>query len=78
MSLELLSTMKLDTGHPDIDAVIESVAQLCGPELRELMCRRDDALRTHPAADKLQDEALELLSEVRIDLDAKLSAFMTN
>jgi len=42
------------------------------------MWRRDDALRSHPAADKLQDEALELLSEVRIDLDAKLSAFMTD
>ena len=78
LSLELLSTMKLDTGHPEIDAVIESVARLCGPELRELMWRRDDALRTYPAVDKLQDEALELLSEVRIDLDAKLSTFVTN
>ncbi|PIL38878.1 hypothetical protein CR103_15735 [Massilia psychrophila] len=78
LSLELLSSMKLDTGHPEIDAVIESVTRLCEPELRELMWRRDDALRSHPAADKLQDEALELLSEVRIDLDAKLSAFMTD
>lgn len=78
LSLELLSSIKLDTGHPEIDAVIESVVQLCELELRELMRRRDVALRSHPAADKLQDEALELLSEVSIDLDAKLSACMTD
>ena len=78
LSLELLSSMKLDTGYPEIDAVIESVTRLCEPELRELMWRRADALQSHLAADKLQDEALELLSEVRIDLDAKLSAFMTD
>jgi hypothetical protein len=72
LSLELLSSMKLDTGHPEIDAVIESVARLCEPELRQLMWGRDDALRSHPGADKLRDETLELLSEVRIDLDAKL------
>ncbi|MGS0742961.1 DUF6969 family protein [Glaciimonas sp. GG7] len=78
LSLELISSMELNTGHPDIDAVIESVTRLCEPELRELMWRRDDALHSHPAADKLRDETLELLSEVRIDLDAKLSAFMTD
>lgn len=75
LTLELLSSLTLGTGHPEIDAVIESVVQLCEPELRELMLQRDDALRSHQAADKLQSEALELLSEVRIDLDAKLSAF---
>lgn len=78
LSLELLMSMKLGTGYPEIDAVIESVTRLCESELRELMWQRDDALRSHSAADKLQDEALELLSEVRIDLDAKLSAFMTD
>lgn len=74
LTLELLSSMKLDTGHSGIDAVIESVTRLCGPELRELMQWRDDALQFHPTPDKLQDKALELLSEVRIDLDARLSA----
>lgn len=74
LTLELLSSFTLGTGHPEVDAVIESVARLCEPELREVMRLRDDALRSHQAAGKLQDEALELLSEVRIDLDAKLSA----
>jgi hypothetical protein len=66
--------MTLDTGHPEVDAVIASVARLCTPELRALMQCRDDALRAHRVPDKLQDEALELLSEIRIDLDAKLAA----
>lgn len=74
LTLKRLASMTLDTGHPEVDAVIESVTRLCAPELRELMQRRDEALRSHPAADKLQDEALELLSQVRIDLDIKLSA----
>ncbi len=74
LSLELLSSMKLDTGHPEVDAVIDSVARLCAPQLQELMRRRDEALRSHPAPGKLQDEALELLSEVPIDWDATLSA----
>lgn len=76
LTLALLSSITLNTGHPEVDAVIESVARLCEPELRDAMLQRDDALRSHQATDKLQDEALELLSEVRIDLDAKLSALM--
>jgi hypothetical protein len=74
LTLELLASMTLDTGHPEVDAVIASVARLCTPELRALMQCRDDALRAHRVPDKLQDEALELLSEIRIDLDAKLAA----
>ena len=74
LTLELLASLTLDTGHPAVDAVIESVTQLCEPELREVMRRRDDALRAHRSANKLHDQALELLSEVRIDLDARLSA----
>lgn len=74
LTLALLSSVKLHTGYPEVDAVIEAVTQLCGAELREVMQRRDDALRSHQTTNKLQDDALELLSEVRIDLDAKLSA----
>lgn len=72
LTLELLSSMKLDTGHPEVDAVIESVTRLCEPELGMLMQQRDGALRSHTAANKLQDQTLELLSQVSIDLDAKL------
>lgn len=74
LTLELLAAMTLDTGYPEFDAVIESVVRLCAPELLVLMQRRDDALRAHRAPDKLHDETLELLSEIRIDLDAKLAA----
>jgi hypothetical protein len=73
LTSELLSSLTLNTGYPEVDAVIESVTQLCGAELLELMRRRDAVLRSNPATDKLQDYALELLSEVHIDLDAKLS-----
>lgn len=77
LTLELLSSLKLDTGHPEVDTVIESVVQLCEPELRDVMQRRDATLRAHQAAEKLQDGSLELLSEARIDLDSKLSRLMT-
>lgn len=77
LTLELLASMTLDTGYPEVDTVIESVVRLCARELRELMERRDDALRAHHAPGKLHDETLELLSEERIDLDAKLSVLMT-
>lgn len=72
LTLDLLDRMALDTGYPEVDAVLETVVRLCGPELRELMHRRDAALRAHPGPGKLQDEALELLAEMPIDLDSKL------
>lgn len=76
LTLELLSCMRLKTGYVAIDTVIESIVQLCMQELRTLMRRRDDALRAHPMSTKLQDESLEVLSEVAIDLDAKLFPLM--
>ena len=74
LTLVLLASMKLDTGNAEIDAVIESVVQLCAPELKELMHRRDQALLAHPGPHKLDDQRLELLSEICIDLDAKLKS----
>lgn len=72
LTLELLSAMELDTGHPEIDAVIESTVRLCLPDIAELLSSRDRALAAHPGPAKLGDTALELLSEISIDLDAKL------
>lgn len=69
---ELLSTMRLDTGHPEIDVVIESVVRLCLSEISALLAVRDRALAGHVHADKLGDHALELLSEISIDLDSKV------
>ncbi len=73
LTMELLSSLRLDTGHPALDAVIEAVVQMCTPELRALLQDRDEALRAHLAPDKLQDQALELLSEARVDLDARMA-----
>ena len=72
LSLELLEAMKLDTGHPEIDKVIESTVRLCIPDLAELMAARDRALAAHANTNRIDDPVLELLSEISIDLDARL------
>jgi len=72
LTMELLENMQLDTGHPEVDAVIESTFRMCIPELRELMAARDKSLAAHVGPDKLGDSTLELLSEIAVDLDAKL------
>ena len=69
----LLAGMRLDTGNQLIDAVIEAVVQLCKPEIQSLLQARDQLLFSRQAAGLLQDESLEQLSEVAIDLDAKLA-----
>ena len=70
----LLGALRLDTGHPDIDAVLESVVALCLPEIRQLLAARDSALSTRPARGVLAERGLEILSAVAIDLDRKLAA----
>lgn len=72
LTFELLKRMRLDTGHAEIDGVIEAVVQLGLDELRTLLVRRDATLAAHVGPDKLNDERLELLSEMPLDLDAKL------
>ena len=72
LSWELLSEMELDTGNELIDAVIESTVRLHLPELAKLLDARDRALATHAAPNLLEDPTLELLSELPIDLDARL------
>ena len=74
LTMDLLSKMELDTGNAEIDAVIESTVRLHLPELAELMAARDRAMTAHAGPNRLDDPALELLSEVQIDLDARLRA----
>ena len=74
LTLELLDVMRIDTGHPQIDAVIGSVATLCRLELVYLLQCRDQALQPSASEGKLFDESLEVLSQVKIDIDAKLAA----
>lgn len=73
LTVDLLASMQLDTGHSEVDAVIESTVRMCMSEIANLMLARDQALRLHAGRDKLSDPSLEVLSEVTIDLDSKLS-----
>ncbi|SEA52671.1 MULTISPECIES: DUF6969 family protein [Acidovorax] len=72
LTVELLASMQLETGHPEIDAVIESTVRMCLPEIAHLVSARDEALVLHAGPDKLNARSLELLSELAVDLDAKL------
>lgn len=65
---ELLARMRLDTGHANIDAVLESVVALRVGEIHEVMAKRDAALSRQPAQGVLADRKLELLSEMAIAL----------
>jgi len=69
----LLSEIVLDTGHPTIDRMIASVVQLCQGEILQLLVARDAVLATHAAGTVLQDETLEILAEVRLDLDGLIA-----
>ena len=76
LTMELLGSLRLTTGHAKLDALIESVVHLCVPEIQKVMGQRDEKLAAHSHANKLNDERLELLSELSIDLDAKLQSIL--
>lgn len=70
----LLVDLRLDTGHVHIDAVLAAICALCRGDISTLMSARDEALRRHPdRASVLETRDLEVLSEIPIDLDAKLA-----
>jgi hypothetical protein len=70
-TLEALRRVELDTGYPLIDRLIASVVDLCLPEIEAILARRDDALR---AALRAGAQPPEVLSELPLDLDAKIAA----
>lgn len=72
LTMALLGSIRLHTGHAQLDAVIESVVHLCAPEIQQVMAQRDANLASHHHANKLNDQPLELLSTLSIDLDTKL------
>jgi hypothetical protein len=74
LTLDLLASLRLATGHPNLDDVVQATLALCREELVQLLARRDAALGANPAARKLHDPSLEVLSEIRLELDAKLQA----
>lgn len=72
-TLEALRSMRLDTGHRDVDRLIEAVCELSLPDARELLARRDEALRSRKAGGARG----ELLSEVALDLDTRIAAALS-
>lgn len=72
----LLMGMSLDTGHAAIDAMLECVVALCQDEIRALLAARDRTLAKAKSQALLEDRSLEVLSEVAIDLDAKLNPLL--
>lgn len=73
LTSELLSAMKLNTSNEAVDTVIESLAGLYRDEIHGLLNQRDKALFAWKGNNVLSDEKLELLSEMAINVDAKLS-----
>ena len=69
----LLSEIALDTGYLTIDRMIASTITLCQGEIQQLLVARDAALATHAAATVLEDRALEVLAEVRLNMDALIA-----
>lgn len=70
----MLAQMRLKTGYPEVDAVLEGVIMLCRAEICQALAERDAVLSAGPPREVLIDQDLELLSERPIDLDAKLAA----
>jgi hypothetical protein len=73
LTTELLADMKLDTGNQVVDTVIESLVLLYLDDIRRLMDQRDKALFAWQGSNVLSDENLELLSEITINVDARLA-----
>jgi hypothetical protein len=74
-TLALLDSLILDTGYPLIDEMLTALLQFYRSEIRSLMSRRDAALRARAASGKgaLDDNRLEVLSEVSVDIDQRIA-----
>ena len=70
---QLLAKIELDTGYPDIDRMIVSLAHLCGADIRLLLAQRDEVLKTRNPGEVLKDRTLEVLSVAAIDLDERVA-----
>ncbi|MDP1967939.1 MAG: hypothetical protein Q8K31_01960 [Burkholderiaceae bacterium] len=70
----LLEGIALDTGHTGMDAVITSIVQLYADEIGKLLRVRDARLFAIEGESPLDNESLEILSEIEIDVDGKLAS----
>lgn len=75
-SLRLLQSISMDTGNKAIDQLVCSLLRLYQPKLATLFRQRDRTLfaRSRRGAGTLDDESVEILSEIPIDLDRAISA----
>lgn len=73
---KLLGALRLNTGHAHIDAVIEDVMALCTDEILEVLYLRDQILATKRGTLVLEDRRLDIISEIPVDLDEKITALM--
>jgi len=69
----LLSKIDTDTGHPEIDVVMVSLVRLCQEDIEALLAKRDGTLASRLPKRVLEDRALEILTEIPLNLDAKIA-----
>lgn len=69
----LLCEIDLDTGHLEIDTMIVSLVRICQQDIETLLVERDRTLASRPPSGVMEDRALEILSEVPLNLDAKMA-----
>ena len=67
----LLSKIDTDTGHPEIDVVMVSLVRLCQEDIEALLAKRDGTLASRLPKRVLEDRALEILTEIPLNLDAR-------
>ena len=74
-SLRLLQSISMDTGNKGIDQLICSLLRLFQPKLATLFRKRDRTLfaRARRGPGALEDESVEVLSEIPIDLDRAIA-----
>lgn len=72
-TIAMLDRIALDTGHKEVDAVVECIVKLFRAEIQDLLKTRDERLMGREKPGILLDESLELLSELSIQLDSKLN-----
>ncbi|GAC1529567.1 MAG: hypothetical protein NVS2B4_07980 [Ramlibacter sp.] len=70
---ELLAQLVIDTGYCTIDRMVSSLVRLCEVDIQSLLRARDQSLRSRKRRVVLQDRTLEILAEIRLDLDSRIA-----
>jgi len=72
-TVAILDRITLETGHKEVDTVVECIVKLYRAEIQDLLHARDARLMGRSKPSVLLDESLEVLSELFIQLDSKLN-----